>query len=293
MQSTRQHAWPLVFFTLLTQAAAGAFIWWGLAVSLLALPAGFALGSFARTLLAVILGLLALGTLLATLHLGQPGRAWLSLSHLRTSWLSREALLGGSFGVLVLLLLLRSNWQTAFTGLDQALVLTGLLAGASLVYGISRLYRLRTVPAWDHSGTPVTFFITALLLGLVTITALELGRDWLRAGFIPEDWSSLWQVFMPATLIVLTVLQWGTFSLVLLALSRRGGAAAASLRLLATALRWVLVGRALAAFLALVLLAWPPFTRQPLILGAALALLVLSEILGRYLFYAFYQRLGI
>ncbi|MBN1668406.1 MAG: dimethyl sulfoxide reductase anchor subunit [Anaerolineales bacterium] len=293
MQSTRQHAWPLVFFTLLTQAAAGAFFWWGLAVLWLDLPVELTSGGFARTLLAVVLALLAFGTLAATLHLGQPGRAWLSLSHLRASWLSREALLGGSFGFLVLLVLLRSWQQSVFGGLENALVLLGLLAGAGLVYGISRLYRLRTVPAWDHAGTPAAFFITALLLGLVTITALWLGRSWFQSDFANEAWLNLWLYLAPLALIVLTVLQWGTFSLVLLSLSHRGGAAVAGLRLLATELRRVLVGRALAAFLALVLLAWPPFTRQPLLLGAALALLALSEILGRYLFYAFYRRVGI
>jgi DMSO reductase anchor subunit len=48
--------------------------------------------------------------------------------------------------------------------LDAALDLTALV-GAILIYAMSRVYRLRTVPAWDTWRTPARFFLAAVVLG--------------------------------------------------------------------------------------------------------------------------------
>jgi anaerobic dimethyl sulfoxide reductase subunit C (anchor subunit) len=91
------HERPLVAFTLLTQAAVGAFgierVRWNQA-------GGQAAGAWLDGALAVIGLLYGAGMLASFFHLGSPGRAWRALNNLRSSWLSREILFSGSFGLL-------------------------------------------------------------------------------------------------------------------------------------------------------------------------------------------------
>jgi DMSO reductase anchor subunit len=49
--------------------------------------------------------------------------------------------------------------------LNGWLLLVGSLAGGGVLYAMTRVYRLRTVPSWNHTGTPLTFVGSALLLG--------------------------------------------------------------------------------------------------------------------------------
>ena len=48
--------------------------------------------AFALTALLIALGLITVGLLSSTLHLGHPERAWRALSQWRSSWLSREGI---------------------------------------------------------------------------------------------------------------------------------------------------------------------------------------------------------
>lgn len=157
----------LVAFTILGQTAAG--MSWAVA------GAGWmergAVDSGSAALHPMFPPLLAIGPLLAIaalaslLHLGSPRNAWRALANLRSSWLSREILglllFGTGWVVLVGLVSTREPpsavvWATA--GVVAAL-------GAGLVYGMSQVYRLRTVPAWDTALTPAAFFLTAASLG--------------------------------------------------------------------------------------------------------------------------------
>ena len=154
---------PLVFFTLLTQMAAGIVgvvfflgnllqTWQGIRENLL-LP------------LVVALSATLLGILVAFLHLGTPQNAWRMVSHLRKSWLSRELLLVSLFSALNLTLVtlilfpgwLKISWLTA-AGIT-------FLAGIALVWFEHSVYRLHMVPAWDTYRTLAEFVATALLLG--------------------------------------------------------------------------------------------------------------------------------
>ncbi len=135
---------PLVIFTLLVQMAAGI--------------AFFALfdGPLTPSMLAVIAGLIALSGLVSFLHLGAPWNAWRALNHLEKSWLSREILMFGLFGMSFLVVL-------AFPGMGK---LPLALTGVGLVYSMARVYRLRAVLAWNSWRTNVGFFLSAGILGL-------------------------------------------------------------------------------------------------------------------------------
>jgi len=167
----------LVAFTLLGQAAVGMF--WALALVGWVVPGGAA---WARGPRLAVGALMLLAGLAAVLHLGSPRNAWRAVANVGSSWLSREVALSGLFGVAWAgVVLLERGLATAPAGLDgtyvahvavnavtvSVAVATALAAavGGALIYAMARVYRLRTVPAWDTELTTASFFLTAVALG--------------------------------------------------------------------------------------------------------------------------------
>jgi formate dehydrogenase iron-sulfur subunit len=129
--------WPLVWLTLLTQAAVGA--------SLTA-------GDGAERLTAALLAAVALTVSL--LHLGRPLYAWKALRNLRRSWLSREVALFGAYGGLAVVAV----------GVPAAAPVAAVV-GAAGVYASGRLYMVPGRPAWCTPLTLARFGATALAVG--------------------------------------------------------------------------------------------------------------------------------
>jgi anaerobic dimethyl sulfoxide reductase subunit C (anchor subunit) len=281
--------WSLVFFTILTQLAVGVFILRGLIAGLLPPPNALTTGLFPRVLLGTALISLVLGALAASTHLGRPVGAVFSLSNWRSSWLSREALLAAGFGVIVLAAFILRLLGFDFGWADRLVIFIGCVSGISLVFGISRLYRLRTVPAWDNGGTIFSFFTTCLLTGTLAVLSIWLllvGKESALASYMYKEQV----VEISSVLIFLLVgMQAGGFGFQMIFLSQLGGAGAESVQILWRKLRGVLIVRWSAALagVALVIVG----ESAPLLLLACFLLFV-SEILGRFLFYAAYQRVG-
>ena len=147
------HELPLVAFTLLTQMAAGMAVG-GLVHYPLPLLALLTIG--------LVLGA---GGVTSFLHLGRKRNAWRAVTHLRKSWLSREVLMAGLFGIAWAA---TSGWQWVEKGnptyWPMAIVASGL------VYTMSRVYRLRAVPGWNTWHTQATFILSAITLGVTAIS---------------------------------------------------------------------------------------------------------------------------
>lgn len=144
IRPTRQKSeFPLVAFTLLAQMSVG-MAWAGLWMtdSLPLIP---------YLLIGVCLGV---GGFFSLAHLGAKRNAWRAPFHLKKSWLSREILMAGLFGV---------SWLAGIFAPDVKWV-TALL-GAGFVFSMAMVYRLHVMPAWDTWRTPAGFFATAALLG--------------------------------------------------------------------------------------------------------------------------------
>lgn len=132
--------WPLVWLTVLSQAALGA------SASILGtasaghrlLPAALAVASLAG----------------ATLHLGRPVAAWKAVRNLRRSWLSREVVLLSLYAALAVLAVA-----------VPAAMPAAAAAGVAGVYASARLYVVPGRPAWNTPLTVVRFFATAAALG--------------------------------------------------------------------------------------------------------------------------------
>jgi len=251
---------PLVAFTLLSQIAVGAFLTLGALVvwggALTGEPATRALTN--GVLLAI--GPVMAGALAASLlHLGAPVGAWRTIRNVRHSWLSREVLLALLFAVA----------GAAFAGLratgrgtaDLRTVLglaTGL-SGIALVYAMARVYRIRTVPAWDTPLTTISFFATALLLG-----TLGVGTGMVLLPRVPEA-------------LVVGPLHW----IALAAAAGFGAEIAARGRGALHGLRRIMLLAGLALCVGVLLSAG----RATALLVAAFALALAAQALGRYLFY--------
>jgi DMSO reductase anchor subunit len=80
-------ALSVILFTTASGAGYGMLFWLGLLAPLGLLPVAAGFGVSASVL---GLGLVTIGLMSSTLHLGHPERAWRAMSQWRTSWLSRE-----------------------------------------------------------------------------------------------------------------------------------------------------------------------------------------------------------
>jgi anaerobic dimethyl sulfoxide reductase subunit B (iron-sulfur subunit) len=146
---------PLVAFTLLAQMSVG-MAWAGLWMS-------DSLPLIPYLLIGVCL---TIGGFFSFAHLGAKRNAWRAPFHLKKSWLSREILMAGLFGV---------SWLAGFV-LPEIKWVTALL-GAAFVYSMAKVYRLHVMPAWDTWRTTVGFFVTAALLGQAMMNVLLSGGE--------------------------------------------------------------------------------------------------------------------
>jgi len=147
---------PLVAFTLLAQMAAGTAVF---ALAAPEAPAGL--------MLTISIALAAAGGS-ALLHLGSPFQARRALNNLAKSWLSREILMMGLFGVSWLLALALggiASWIMAITG-------------AIFVRSMVQVYRLKSAPGWNSWRTSAAFFLAAGTLGAAA------ANFWLEAPYL-------------------------------------------------------------------------------------------------------------
>lgn len=189
---------PLALMLVLTQASVGllTFDW---VARLLDLP----LSQPWSALVAVVLG--AAGMVCATLHLGQPLKAWRFFLGLRHSWLSREILAFSLYlptaAAYAFLL-----WMPEMTFLPEHLptwlfasstpLLVGgipLFLGILSVFTSVMIYHDTTKPFWKFSRSMIKFYGSALVLGvpaLVTCTWIwapsftEMHRPFLVLGIL-------------------------------------------------------------------------------------------------------------
>ena len=282
----------LLVFTVLAQAATGASLMRVLLPWVLAdrtPPARVA--ALTDPLLPAAAGLLALALLAALLHLGRGRAARFAVSHVRTSWLSREILLGSVFGGALGLELVRGWLGHERPALGGALVPLTALLGLLFVHAIVRVYRIRTVPAWDTWATPFAFFSATLLLGAVAAAIV------LVLGDAPTDLASAGLRVVGLIALPLAAGEILVMVLHLRSLARRGGAAADSARIVQQEHPGRIALRTSCCVVGGILLfgtTWPGQGVQaaPAILFAC-GLLFLSELLARSLFYASHRRVGL
>jgi anaerobic dimethyl sulfoxide reductase subunit C (anchor subunit) len=266
--------WPLVFFTVLGQAAAGTALF--LILPLYIFPDWSAIRSVDALRIAgpaVVVVLLGEAAVFSLFHLGRPQRAFKALAKSGSSWLSREVTAEMIFGIASAALAVLS-WKMPRSAAATTLSVLVVAEAGAFVYSMARIYTIKAVPVWYSPATPVSFVSTALVLGsligailsgIVGTPGLDQAR--LHSGLTSAALITLGAAFVIA---VLYAPRFGIFARkepFPVAPPARGLVWVQALRLALLGLAVALVGFGVA-------------------LVPALALAFLSEILGRFVFYS-------
>ncbi|HEY3365475.1 MAG TPA: DmsC/YnfH family molybdoenzyme membrane anchor subunit [Symbiobacteriaceae bacterium] len=270
--------WALILFTVISQAAVGAFLlitWFRTVNKDAAMDAAYKKANL------VLLPLAAIALITTLFHLGHPERALNALRNLSTSWLSREIFFAGGFFVMLLVSVLTEKTVAVRKIVDWLTVLAGICA----VVSMAAVYDLSMKPAWQGFHTYVAFVVTALFLGAALAAGLVVlfGKD--HAQVAPNLQVLIW---VAAAAVVAELI---AFPFYLASLQMGGKAAQATLAMLAGQYGTALIARwALALVGGLVPLM---FVRRQLSAGktatglvyTALLFVLAGELVGRYLFY--------
>ena len=303
--------WALVVFTLLTQAAVGAFLTLQVLQFLAARRGaggapvgGDHRGTFAAH--ATVLAVLSVGLLAALFHLLTPLQAARAVVNFSSSWLSREIVFGSLFAAL-LAALVATEWRAARAGgapgTNRWLPWLTAAAGLAFLYCQTAIYLLPAQPAWNSFATPAAFGGSALRLGILGVAAglvlLGLPAEGPSAASGPRSWPTLRGLALAAVVVLGAELIVLPFHLLSLAADGSPAAAASAARLTGDyggllLLRLGLLCMAAAALGAVFATRRPAHHRlAPAVTGAAFCLVLASELCGRFLFYAMQVRVGI
>lgn len=180
---------PLVLMLVLTQLSVGAV---AIGQALVLGPwADGAMQSAIRPVYAtagVVLGLLGLSA--AIFHLGRPFYAYRALLGLRTSWLSREILAFGLFGMLAAMqvgAVWLSLWQPQWGGIADFLGAVAAGTGIIAVVCSVMIYVRTGRPYWSLSRTSMVFFLTSVVLGLPIALLVSLLASLFRSDILASE----------------------------------------------------------------------------------------------------------
>jgi anaerobic dimethyl sulfoxide reductase subunit C (anchor subunit) len=302
--------WALVIYTILTQMAVGSFVVLGIVHFYAMRKAGVEQADRLSDRALLAIGpILVLGILASLFHLGNPINAPRAISNLGSSWLSREVfftvlftVIGGAFAI--------AQWRKISTFMVRNIIAwIAALVGLAAVYSMANIYMLQTQPAWDSLATPVQFFTTSFLAGALAIGSAFVANYAYVKQKEPEcaevQCSLLRSVVrgIAVASVVLLGIEMLVYPLHMAYLVASGNPAAlqsVSMTfsqfgvLLALRLVLVVLG---AGIFGLFLFRYASISGMELTMGnlvyTAFALVLISEALGRFLFYATQVRVGI
>ncbi len=291
--------WALIIFTTLAQLSVGAFF-------VLLLVRAYLSGKHGQQKAAeltnlpfyAVVGTMALGLLASLFHLGKLVHVIGAVPNLGTSWMSREVVCSVVFLVLIAVFAFLEWRRLSSEGLRLLIAWLAVIVGVVLLLSMSMTYMLAAQPAWNTLATPINFYVTALLLGTVgtaaglvatakssDLDALKPVMKWFALGAL---------VLFGVELIVLP--------LYMAFLSTQGFAAIRTLNLLVTQFGFLLFLRLLLVFIGAGVLGVYLYRNASTTTGgkgfatlaySAFVLVLVSEFLGRILFYAAHYRIGV
>lgn len=298
---------PMILFTVLAQMSVGAFIVLGLIQTIgSAKYSAKTIDKVADPALLAIGPTLVLGLLVSMLHMHDFTNTFNVINHFGTSWLSAEIVFGMTFAALGFVFAILQWRKIGPPRLRQALAVLTALVGIALIFSMSMIYySLETVPAWHNPQTPLSFFLTAIILGSLAVgTAFMVTL--IRKPELSEDTEVGQLVSSSLKGVAITVVIAGGIALVRLPvyvaeLAQQGGSALKSAEAIdpsVFALRLIL----LAAVVGLMALFMFAFASRSDVLGprplalvtiTAFAVALWSEFVGRSIFYHVMERVGV
>jgi anaerobic dimethyl sulfoxide reductase subunit C (anchor subunit) len=301
--------WALPVYTILMQMAVGAlFVLWlirSLAVSKFSHQE---IERIIRNPILVIVFTAAVAMVGAHFHLSKPFHSYLAVLNFKTSWLSREIVFTVSFFLTTMSLLSVTYFQTQRQKLISFVGWLAITLGAILIYCMARIYLIPSQVAWNSTTVIFSFYTTALMLGCMAIACLMV-LDLKFAEIKKSDDIELRVDVIQYSFIGLTIL---TILLVILSiaiiyiqmhlLAQGDLIARTSLRLLLELYLPLFIMRLVFLLLASCYLGITVYqvnklkmTTQNLMTPVYISclLILVGEIVGRFLFYATHIRVGI
>ncbi|NLF65925.1 MAG: dimethyl sulfoxide reductase anchor subunit [Chloroflexi bacterium] len=301
--------WALIIFTILAQMSVGSFLVLGALHYLARRAKGEEWADRLSNYALVAIGpVLVLAILASLLHLGNMINAPRAITNIGSSWLSREilfvlifAVLGGAFAIM--------QWRKiASFSVRNIVAILAAVAGAGLVYTMARVYMIPNQPAWNSLATPISFFSTTVLLGLFAVGAafvVTFATARKQDPGCEEELCTLMRSslrWIAVVAVVVLGVQLLATSLYLTTLSAGSVAMQETARvtisnyglLLALRVALVFAGAGILGFFIFQAASAPGRERT---LGnlalSAFVLVLVAEVVGRYLFYATHVALGL
>ena len=164
---------PLVFMTVLTQVSVGGFL--ALFLTQVLTLFGLNLASTHLWLAIFVFLPVAIGLPLSALHLGRPILAITAMKNIKTSYLSREALALGIYALGLSLVV--TGYFFGLGGFLMAFIQAFVLVvGVYSIYAQSMIYRVKARPSWDRKSTTHRFF-GVFYVGFLLVSFILLGSD--------------------------------------------------------------------------------------------------------------------
>jgi DMSO reductase anchor subunit len=301
--------WALVTFTVLGQMAAG-----GLLVLMIIRSYVSKRGTTEtadRLLdgpLFMIVPIMGLALLASLLHLNNPVNIFKAVPNLGSSWLTREVSLAVTFIVVAAVYTFLQWRKIGGNDLREVIGWIGALVGVVQIYAMSQVYMIPTQPAWDTLATPVTFFVTGLMLGTLAVAAglatnhaiLQKKASEAAAKQLELSRESLQGIAVAS--IILLGIQFLVLPIYMAYLATQGPAGLETVKLMIVTYGDMLAFRLLLVFVGAGLLAAVLYRSASsaskekvftTLTYSAFLLVFVAEVMGRFLFYATRVRIGL
>ena len=165
--------WALPVYTILMQLAIGGlFVLWMVRLLTGAKLDSQKMDRIIRNPLLVICFTVIIAMIGSHFHLSRPFHSFYAVRNLKSSWLSREIVFTAVFFLVLSALWLVSRYKPERSRLITILGWVAVAFGFTVIYCMARIYLLPTQVAWNSVTVIISFFITALLLGTMTIACL-------------------------------------------------------------------------------------------------------------------------
>jgi anaerobic dimethyl sulfoxide reductase subunit C (anchor subunit) len=301
--------WALITFTILVQMSVGAFLVLGVVHFFATRKAGMEeadrMSDYALLALVPVLFLAFVASLL---HLGNPLNAYRAITHLGTSWLSWEILSGVLFAIIATVFAFMQWRKIGSFTLRTIVAWVAAVVGVALVYIMAHVYMLPSQPAWNTLSTPISFFVTTLMLGALAMGAAFVANyayvQKKNPGCADAQCTLMREVLrgIATAAIILVGIEMVVLPVYVATLATGGAAAMASIKLMVGPYLALFILRVVLAFLgagvfALFLYRNASSPGQEKVLSilaySAFFVVLAAEVIGRFMFYATHVIIGL
>lgn len=302
--------WALPVYTILMQLAIGAlFFLWVIRTLNSSKYGKEKIEQITSMPVLIIFSTILLAIIGAHFHLSKPYLSVLAILNFRYSWLSREIVFTIIVFICTGLLLLMMRFVNGYHRLKFGLGWGAVLAGFATVYCMARIYLLPTQVAWNSSVTIFSYYAAMFLLGTISLMVILLMDLRFSAGEVPQELDIRVQIIKKSfvwltvvvTLAAILVIFLGLFQIKLLRTVDLESAQVSS-KLLLELYRPLLIMRIALTIIGVTWLVTVvsyfirtqiSFMRMLEPVYIACIMIMIGEILERYLFYATHVRIGI